>query len=140
MEISNAHLRYLLAIYDLSMSAPEVSSAGVARLLGVTKPSVTIMTDALLKRELVKKERYGKIMLTELGRAEARRFGRKVAAVRRRLPRLGIRMTEQEMTEAACLLAGILSEEALEPDGSAGLPGEDGMIFSAGGSHQPSRG
>ena len=98
MEISNAHLRYLLAIYDLSMSAPEVSSAGVARLLGVTKPSVTIMTDALLKRELVKKERYGKIMLTELGRAEARRFGRKVAAVRRRLPRLGIRMTEQEMT------------------------------------------
>lgn len=114
MEISNAHLRYLLAIYELSMSTPEVSSAGVARLLGVTKPSVTIMTEALVKRELVKKERYGKIMLTERGEAEAKRFGRKVEAVRGRLPLLGIRMTEPEMAEAACLLAGLLSEEALE--------------------------
>jgi len=122
MEISNAHLRYLLAIQELSMISPEVSSAGVARLLGVTKPSVTIMTDALVKRELVKKERYGKIMLTERGKTEAVRFGRKVDAVRGRLPLLGIRMTDQEMMEAACMLAGILSEEALGFDGSPELP------------------
>ena len=122
MEISNAHLRYLLAIQELSMISPEVSSAGVARLLGVTKPSVTIMTDALVKRELVQKERYGKIMLTERGKAEAVRFGRKVDAVRGRLPLLGIRMTDQEMMEAACMLAGILSEDALGLDGSPELP------------------
>ena len=64
MELSSAHLRYLLAIGQLSQGTGAVSSAQVARALQVSRPSVTRMLAILAEKDLVTKERYGKITLT----------------------------------------------------------------------------
>lgn len=65
MELSQAHLRYLLAIGELSQGKAAVSSTQVARVLQVSRPSVTRMLAVLAEKDLVTKERYGKIILTE---------------------------------------------------------------------------
>lgn len=67
MELSQAHLRYLLAIGELSQGKAAVSSTQVARVLQVSRPSVTRMLAVLAEKDLVTKERYGKITLTETG-------------------------------------------------------------------------
>ena len=77
MELSSAHLRYLLAIGQLSQGTGAVSSAQVARALQVSRPSVTRMLAILAEKDLVTKERYGKITLTETGAALARQ-GRQI--------------------------------------------------------------
>ena len=69
MELSQAHLRYLLAIGELSQGKAAVSSTQVARVLQVSRPSVTRMLAVLAEKDLVTKERYGKITLTETGAA-----------------------------------------------------------------------
>ena len=71
MELSQAHLRYLLAIGQLSQGKAAVSSAQVARALQVSRPSVTRMLTVLAEKNLVTKARYGKITLTETGAALA---------------------------------------------------------------------
>ena len=63
MELSQAHLRYLLAIGELSQGKAAVSSTQVARVLQVSRPSVTRMLAVLAEKDLVTKERYGKIIL-----------------------------------------------------------------------------
>ena len=40
MELTAAHLRYLLAIYEVSQTHLDISSRSIAEKLGVTKPSV----------------------------------------------------------------------------------------------------
>ena len=40
MELTAAHLRYLLAIYDVSQTHLDICSRSIAEKLGVTKPSV----------------------------------------------------------------------------------------------------
>lgn len=68
MELSQAHLRYLLAIGELSQGKAAVSSTQVARVLQVSRPSVTRMLAVLAEKDLVTKERYGKITLRRRGR------------------------------------------------------------------------
>ena len=64
MDLTSTHFRYLLVIYQLSQVRPAVSSAGVAGTLRVSRPSVTRMLSILAEKDLVTKERYGKIALT----------------------------------------------------------------------------
>lgn len=72
MELTNTNIRYLLTIYDLSQVRLEVSSKDIAASLAVSRASVTSMMSILIEKNLVDKERYGKIHLTGLGRALAR--------------------------------------------------------------------
>ena len=67
MSLTDANLRYLFTIYEIAQTKMDVSSMEVARALGVTKPSVVRVLDALMRRGLVVKERYGKIY--QIGRA-----------------------------------------------------------------------
>mgnify|MGYP001625916473 FL=1 len=72
MELTNTNIRYLLTIYDLSQVRLEVSSKDIAASLAVSRASVTSMMSILIDKNLVDKERYGKIHLTRLGRTLAR--------------------------------------------------------------------
>ena len=65
--------RYLLILYELSGERETVRSARTAGRLGVSRPSVTRMLGTLPARQLVSKERYGKVSLKEHGAAAARR-------------------------------------------------------------------
>lgn len=90
MELSQAHLRYLLAIGELSQGKAAVSSTQVARVLQVSRPSVTRMLAVLAEKDLVTKERYGKITLTETGAALAHQLQAGLRDLERRLPALGL--------------------------------------------------
>ena len=61
MELSQAHLRYLLAIGELSQGKAAVSSTQVARVLQVSRPSVTRMLAVLAEKGiLAQSEKAGK--------------------------------------------------------------------------------
>ena len=67
MELTPAHLRYLLAIYEVSQTHLDISSRSIAEKLGVTKPSVVRVLNLLMERGMIVKEYYGKIYLTDRG-------------------------------------------------------------------------
>ena len=48
MELTPAHLRYLLAIYEVSQTYLDISSRSIAEKLGVTKPSVVRVLNLLI--------------------------------------------------------------------------------------------
>ena len=96
MELSQAHLRYLLAIGELSQGKAAVSSTQVARVLQVSRPSVTRMLAVLAEKDLVTKERYGKIILTETGAALAHQLQAGLRDLERRLPALGLDLDREE--------------------------------------------
>ena len=110
MELSQAHLRYLLAIGQLARETGAVSSAQVARALQVSRPSVTRMLAILAEKDLVTKERYGKITLTETGAALARQLRAGLRDLERRLPALGLDLDRQETAVVAGALAAALPE------------------------------
>lgn len=109
MEVSSAHLRYLYAIYEISKTVPEVRSASVAKKMRVSKPSVARMLGVLMEKQLIVKELYGKIYLTDKGFLLARDFARKVRLLTERIPRMGLALTEEETYAAACAMALTLS-------------------------------
>lgn len=114
MELTSTHLRYLLTIYQLSRVRPEISSAAVAGALGVSRPSVTRMLGILAEKDLVTKERYGKLALTDRGAALARRQQDCVRLLALRLPALGLDLTDREAEETAQALAAALPGRCLE--------------------------
>ena len=108
MEVTGAHLRYLLAIYEISQQRTDVGASEVARSLNVSRPSVTRMLGVLMDRGLLMRERYGKIYLTDQGLLLARQFSQQVAFLRNRIPLMGLQLSTQDTLEAACLLAACL--------------------------------
>ena len=113
MELSQAHLRYLLAIGRLAREQAAVSSAQVARALQVSRPSVTRMLSILAEKDLVTKERYSKITLTETGAALARQLQAGLRDLERRLPALGLELDREETAAVAGALAAALPEHCL---------------------------
>jgi DtxR family Mn-dependent transcriptional regulator len=108
MELTNAHLRYLLCIYELSRSASAVSSAEIAVRLKVTKPSVSRMLAAMMEKELLMKERYGKVYLTEEGASIARGLEHNIAILAKNIPKMQLDMTPSEVREAACAIVSVM--------------------------------
>ena len=50
MELTAAHLRYLLAIYEVSQTHLDICSRSIAEKLNVTKPSVVRIMNLLMDR------------------------------------------------------------------------------------------
>ena len=108
MELTHGHLRYLAAVLELSATHTSVSSAQVAALLGVSRPSVARMLGVLAERNLIAKERYGKVILTPAGEAAARRYQERVESLLGRLEELGLSLSREEALCAAGALAAVL--------------------------------
>ena len=95
-ELREAHLRYLLAIYELGKSTPDVGIQAVARALSCSKASVTNMMANLMELSLLVRERYGKIYLTDAGFLLA----------------MGFELTEEEATALAYTMVVNLPEHS----------------------------
>lgn len=108
MQLTDANLRYLLAIHGIAREGGEVSSRQIAQVLGVTKPSVTHVLDALMKRGVVVKERYGKIYLTDRGIMAARYYQRLVERILAEFPGVGMELAPEERRQAALAMAAAL--------------------------------
>lgn len=98
-ELREAHLRYLLAIYELGRNDPDVGTQAVAKALNCSKASVTKMMGILMDMGLLVRERYGKIYLTDTGFLLAKDMLRCVEVIRERLPAMRFDLTEEETTD-----------------------------------------
>ena len=95
-ELREAHLRYLLAIYELGKSTPDVGTQAVAKALNCSKASVTKMMAILMDMNLLVRERYGKIYLTDTGFLLAKDMLQCIELICERLPAMGFDLTEEE--------------------------------------------
>ena len=110
MELTPAHLRYLLAIYEVSQTHLDISSRSIAEKLGVTKPSVVRVLNLLMERGMIVKEHYGKIYLTDRGIFVAKEVKRQLETVLANFPPVKIEMTDDERCAAALALTSALPE------------------------------
>ncbi len=120
MELTRTNVRYLLTIYHLSRARLEVSSKDIARSLEVSRASVTSMMGVLTDKQLVAKERYGKIHLTRAGVRLARALSDQADALARDLePRMGL--SGEEAWKAACAAVSELPHRCFPPVPAAEL-------------------
>ena len=110
MELTPAHLRYLLAIYEVSQTHLDISSRSIAEKLGVTKPSVVRVMNLLMERGMIVKEYYGKIYLTDRGIFVAREVKKQLDEVLAHFPPVEEALTDEERFTAAHALTAALPE------------------------------
>ena len=106
---------YLEAIYNLSVRESVARSKDIARMLAVSRASVTSALRALAEREMVNYKPYGYITLTEKGQKVAGRVVRRHDILKQFFAEvLGIDV--QTAQDAACR-----AEHTLEPEITARL-------------------
>ena len=113
MNLTVNQIRFLLAVLSLTTMGEDVASTSIARILGVTRPSVHGMLEQMIERGFIEKARYGKARLTDDGLAVAQAL----EARRDKLMLLFIRRDGFPMDEAltaATSLMGVLKEESLQ--------------------------
>ena len=96
MELTSAHLRYLLAIYEVSRTHLDISSRSIAEKLGVTKPSVVRILNLLMEQGMIVKEYYGKIYLPDRGIWVAKRVQQELDAILAHFPPVSGELTDEE--------------------------------------------
>jgi Mn-dependent DtxR family transcriptional regulator len=100
-QLTETHLRYLLAIYEISLEESDVSSMNIAGRLKVRKSTVSVMMDALMCRKLLIKKRYGKVYLTDDGYLIARRLENNVIFLMNMFEKQKLKLTAGERHKAA---------------------------------------
>ena len=110
MELTSAHLRYLLAIYEVSQTHLDISSRSIAEKLGVTKPSVVRIMNLLMERGMIVKEHYGKIYLTDRGIWEAKQVDRELKAILEHFPPVSAPLSSEERFSAALAMTSALPD------------------------------
>ena len=112
MMLTANQIRCLLAILALTRMEEEVASKNVAKLLGVTKPSVHKALEILVNKGLLEKAHYGTAKLTTAGMELAERLEeRQERLVLLFSQSFGLTMDESSL--AASLLMSELSETSL---------------------------
>ena len=110
MELTPAHLRYLLAIYEVSQTHLDISSRSIAEKLGVTKPSVVRIMNLLMDRGMIVKEHYGKIYMTDRGIWVAKQVDQELETILSHFPPVSGELTEEEKLAAALAMTSALPE------------------------------
>ena len=105
MTLTDTNLRYLLAIYHLAKTMPEVTPLAVAQAMGVTKPSVTSILSCLMKHDVIVRKRYGKVYLTDRGVLYARYYDDLLQKILQHFPLTGEGFTPEECYSAAVAMA-----------------------------------
>ena len=110
MELTSAHLRYLLAIYEVSQTHLDISSRSIEEKLGVTKPSVVRIMNLLMERGMIVKEHYGKIYLTDRGIWVAKQVDRELKAILEHFPPVSAPLSSEERFSAALAMTSALPD------------------------------
>ena len=109
-ELREAQLRYLLAIYELGRNKPDVGTQDIAKAMNCSKASVTKMMGLLMDMNLLVRERYGKIYLTDTGFLLAKDLLRCVELIQERFPAMGLELTSEETAAYIRMIAMNLPE------------------------------
>ena len=110
MELTSAHLRYLLAIYEVSRTHLDISSRSIAEKLGVTKPSVVRIMNLLMEHGMIVKEHYGKIYMTDRGIWVAKQVDRQLKTILSHFPPVSEPLSKEERFAAALAMTSALPE------------------------------
>lgn len=103
----------MIAILSLTRMEEDVASKNIARMLGVTRPSVHKTLDILVGKGLLEKEHYGSARLTPAGEILAKQLEeRRDCLLLMFCRQFGLSMDEGNA--AATLLMSELKEESLE--------------------------
>lgn len=73
-ELTNARIRYLIALWELDPEGKGIRSIALARKLNVSRPSVHAMIERLTDSGFVNKEHYGIIYLSAKGLKAAEHY------------------------------------------------------------------
>lgn len=111
MTLTDTNLRYLLAIYHLAKTMPEVTPLAVAQAMGVTKPSVTSILSCLMKHDVIVRKRYGKVYLTDRGVLYARYYDDLLQKILQHFPLEGDFTTEEKEDAALAMAAALPARE-----------------------------
>lgn len=121
MELTCANVRYLLTIYHLSRTRLGVSSKDIARVLEVSRASVTSMMAVLTDKRLITKARYGKVHFTGDGLRLTAVLARQADDLARELS-LRMELSGEEAWKAACAAVSELPRRCFPPLTVASLP------------------
>lgn len=111
MTLTDTNLRYLLAIYHLAKTMPEVAPLAVAQAMGVTKPSVTSILSCLMKHDVIVRKRYGKVYLTDRGVLYAHYYDDLLQKILQHFPLEGDFTTEEKEDAALAMAAALPARE-----------------------------
>ncbi len=112
--LTPAHEDYIEAIVELeeSQSHPEIRSVDIANLLSVSKASVNKAVQTLRDAGYIEQERYGRITLTDEGRA----YGKEIWARHNMLRRFlidDLGLDEDRASEEACEMEHTVSSDTI---------------------------
>lgn len=113
MNLTVNQIRFLLAVLSLASMDEDIASKNIARILGVTRPSVHGMLEQMIERGFIEKARYGSARLT----SEGLTLARALEARRDKLTHLFIRRDGFPIDEALIAstnLMSVLKEESLQ--------------------------
>ncbi len=112
LALTQANIRYLLAIEALDQNDSGVRCVDVAQALGITKPSVHSMMNTLKQLSLLEKSRYGTIHLTAEGKRIARQYQGWFKSISHHFaPLLN---NEHDVSTVACALMAELPEGSMQ--------------------------
>lgn len=113
LAMSKTNEDYLEAIYifELNDHQPELKSVDLASTMHVSRAAVNKATNELKKRELIHKNDYGKISLTEKGRRIAKEIYHKHLIIKELLLRLGVDNATADIE--CCLIEHAVSDTTI---------------------------
>jgi len=112
LEYNESSEMYLETIYILEKKHGHAHVADIARVLGVTKPSVSKAMNYLEKEKLINNESYQPVTLTEKGKSVSENIYRRHALIASFLEQ-SLGLSADEASENACRMEHSISEAML---------------------------
>jgi len=113
MKLSSRKEDYLETIYRLASKIDAVGISDIARERGVTLPTVKSAMTKLKKDGYINQRHYGKVLLTDLGRAKAEEVYKAHKTIRAFLHKI-LELPEEIAEKEACKMEHGLSVQTLD--------------------------
>ena len=113
MDATMSQEDYLETIYDLSQTNGEVKSVDVARIRKVSRASINKAMMGLVEKGYITHEPYGKLVLTQKGRALAKDIRKRHDILKSFLEHV-IKVEPDVAEEEACKIEHIVSKDTIQ--------------------------
>ena len=111
MKLTKSNEDYLEAIYQIYLTHEKIKSVEISKMLNVSKPGVTKALKVLIEHNLIHKESYGNIYLTDEGKQKAQEIYFKHKTIKNFLLKIGV---SPEIAESdCCKIEHVISNETL---------------------------
>jgi len=112
MKYNESREMYLETIYLLEKENHHAHTAEIAKLLNVSKPSVTKAMGLLKSQGLVEQERYGPVMLTTKGRTKSKQIYENHKLITQFIINT-LGLSPKQAEENACKIEHVISNDML---------------------------